>query len=307
VTAPANLPFSPTTYAPPPPQPVFTASMAGTAMRDVPYCLVDGVPLLMDVYLPAAAAAAGRLPVVVYIHGGRLMTGDKVNVVGPNAPIRGQVYSARGYVFASLNYRLAPAARLPDMVEDVKCAIRHLRARAAAYDINPDRIGIIGSSSGGYLVAMLGVTDASAGLEGQGAFDGVSSRVQAVVPEYPHVTYLEPPFSPAEQGSNDNALPAGATRELLVAMTPLTYVTPDDPPFAFFHGQADPLLTPARSEAMHKQLVAARVNSSFTLVRNAGHGWNDDAARLSGYSGPINPRRDQIEAQQLAFFDEHLK
>lgn len=170
----------------PPAQPLFTPSLLGKSQRDLTYCIVDGVELKMDVYYPPPPAS-GRFPAVVYIHGGQLIAGTKAAVMPPASAINGPAYTAHGYVFVSLDYRLGPEYKLPTMIEDVKCAIRHLRARAAAYNINPDRIGVIGTSSGGYLVAMLGVADASAGFEGKGAFEGVSSRVQAVVAEYPHL------------------------------------------------------------------------------------------------------------------------
>jgi acetyl esterase/lipase len=302
----ANSLFTPTTYAEPPAQPPYNSSLAGTAQRDVTYCVAEGIELKMDVYFPRRRAP-GTAPVVLYIHGGRLMSGDKRNIIGPTSSVNGPAYTAAGYVVASLNYRLAPDARLPDMIEDVKCAIRHLRARAGSYNIDPDHIGVIGTSSGAYLAALLGVADASAGFEGAGAFDGVSSRVQAVVLDFPHVDYTQPGFSAAEQESNDNALPVDAGQEFLVAMTAITHISPDDPPFSIYHGDADHVLSAARSEDMHKRLSGAGVTSSFTLVLNGGHGWQDDAPRKPGVTGPISPTRDDINAQQIAFFDEYLK
>jgi acetyl esterase/lipase len=245
--------------------------------------------------------------VIVYIHGGRLLSGDKRGVAGPEVSVNGPIYTAAGYVFVSLNYRLAPDARLPDMVEDVKCAIRHLRARAGAYKIDPDHIGVIGTSSGAYLAAMIGVADASAGFEGSGGFDGVSSRVQAVVLDFPHVDYTQPGFSPAEQESNDLALPPDPSQALILAVTPLSHISADDPPFAIYHGDADHVLSPARSEDMHKRLVSAGVTSSYVSVLNGGHGWQAAAPRRPGVTGPISPTRDEINAQQLAFFNEHLR
>jgi acetyl esterase/lipase len=193
------------------------------------------------------------------------------------------------------------------MVEDVKCAIRHLRMRARAYNIDPNRIGAIGLSSGAYLAAMLGVTDASAGFEGHGAFEGVSSRVQAVVAEYAHYDYLRPSYSGAEREEREAALPPDASQDFLRAVSVYTYVSADDPPFAIYHGDADPALDPAQSEEMNRRLQAAGVTSSFTLVKNGGHGWLANSPRKAGVTDALTPTGTAIVAQELDFFDRYLK
>ena len=109
-------------------------------LENVTYCTGGGVPLLMDIYLPAAARPGA--PAAIYVHGGRWIRGDKTEGSGADE-IPDLV--RRGFVVASINYRLGPRYRFPAQIEDVKCAVRYLRANAAAYHLNPQRIG--GSSA----------------------------------------------------------------------------------------------------------------------------------------------------------------
>src|ERR1051325_6303754 len=87
----------------------------------------------------------------------------------------------RGYLVASINYRLAPEHKFPAQIEDAKCSIRFLRAHAKEFHLDADRIGVFGGSAGGHLVAFPGTPDARGGLEGKGGGAEGSSRVQAVV------------------------------------------------------------------------------------------------------------------------------
>jgi acetyl esterase/lipase len=102
------------------------------------------------------------LPVTVYIHGGGWTAGDKGNGAG-TADM--QELLARGYLVVSLDYRLAPQYKWPSQITDVKCAIRHLRANAKQYQLDPNKVGVWGGSAGGHLVAMLGTTDKSTGFD----------------------------------------------------------------------------------------------------------------------------------------------
>ena len=126
----------------------------------------------LDLYLPEKAE--GRLPLVVWIHGGAWRAGSKEGC--PAVPL-----VAKGYAVASINYRFSQHAVFPAQIEDCKAAIRWLRANAAKYHIDPDHIGVWGSSAGGHLVAMLGTTGSVKELEGNGGNLDQSSRVQCVV------------------------------------------------------------------------------------------------------------------------------
>src|SRR5712692_6733292 len=142
-------------------------------------CTVGRVALTMNVWLPQGGTTPH--PLAVMVHGGGWEHGD----AGPSNRLSlvesGLV--GKGFVVASVNYRLAPQYVWPAQIEDVKCAIRYLRASAATYGIDPTRIGVWGGSAGGHLVAMLGTAGPSAGYD-VGQYLDQSSAVQAVVDEW---------------------------------------------------------------------------------------------------------------------------
>ena len=115
---------------------------------------------------------------MLWLHGGGWERGDK------NGSSGAKFLAAAGFVTASIYYRLSGEAKFPADLEDCKCAIRYLRANAAKFDLDPDRIGVAGASSGGHLALLLGMADEKAGLEGSGGWPNVSSRVRAVVSYY---------------------------------------------------------------------------------------------------------------------------
>ena len=144
----------------------------GQALTDVTYCSMDGQPQKMDLYFPGSG---GPWPVFLYVHGGGWNKGDKAEGAG------WRYLNEQGYLVVSVNYRLAAYnIKFPAMIEDVKCAVRSLRAHAGEYNLDPDHIGALGASAGGHLVALLGTSDRAAGWE-LGEYLDQSSRVQAVV------------------------------------------------------------------------------------------------------------------------------
>src|SRR4051794_19020127 len=156
-------------------RPLVSAKPART-QKDVVYGTSGRIQLRMDLYYSAAGLSPA--PVVLMFHGGGFYSGNKSQVA--ETKDFGELM-ARGYVVAGVGYRLSGVAPFPAAVQDAKAWVRHPRAKAARYGIDPDRIGAWGWSAGGTLAAMLGVTSASDGLEGDAGNAGVSSRVQAVV------------------------------------------------------------------------------------------------------------------------------
>lgn len=265
------------------------ADHASRVWRDVTYCTMDGVALTMDVYAPRNAA--GATPVVVYVHGGAWMSGDKSE--GTGAIMMPALLDA-GFTVATVNYRLAPQFTFPAMIEDVKCAIRSLRAHAGDYGIDPDRIGAWGGSAGGHLVSLLGTADASAGFD-VGEYLDYPSEVQAVVDMFGPAD-LTTLFPTGLEGLRDSVFDAFD----LALASPVTHVTPDDPPFLILHGDADPVVPIAQSEALFAQLQAAGVPVQFVRVQHAGHSFVPASAE------PISPSRAEITQLVVEFFTEQL-
>jgi|GEM_PF-1536169 len=262
---------------------------------DLTYCTVaDGVKLTMDVYQPKTTG--GAAPVVLYVHGGGWTGGDKSDGVGllfKEGLIR------RGYVMAAINYRLAPKYTFPSQIEDVKCAVRHLRANAAQYHIDPERIGAIGGSAGGHLVALLGAADQEAGWD-VGENGDQSSRVQAVVDMF-GPSDLQQMFAGSSRRYGQMIFNAASPDDpLLVKYSPVTYVTPDDPPFLILHGDRDEVVPLEQSQILFDTLKAAGVPVELVVVKNAGHSFRP-------VDGDIQPSIAELVRMVVKFFDQHLK
>lgn len=146
--------------------------------RDIEYGRTGDTPLFMNIVSPDPRPSRPA-PALLMIHGGGWGTGSREDMME-----RARMVARRGYVAASVGYRLARAAPFPAQLHDCKAAIRYLRAHAARHGIDPERIGAWGCSAGGHLAAMLGVTCGLAEFEGNGGHPDMSSAVQTVVDCY---------------------------------------------------------------------------------------------------------------------------
>jgi acetyl esterase/lipase len=264
-------------------------------LRDVTYCTNDGVDLKMDAFFPWKPA--GPSPVIMFVHGGGWVAGTKTGTPGMSYFLD---LARRGYTTFSIDYRLAPTYTFPANIVDVKCAVRHIRANAGEYNIDPNRVGAWGASAGGHLVALLGTSDQSAGWD-VGQYLDQSSRVNVVVDMY-GIHDLAAEYVVGNVRGLDRMV-FGASRPtdpILVKASPTAYITPDDPPFLILHGDMDPIVPITQSQILHDRLVAGGVSSVFVPVHNAGHGF-------SALGGPIDPPYATIAKTILGFFDEYLR
>jgi acetyl esterase/lipase len=200
-----------------------------------------------------------------------------------------------GFVAATVAYRFCPAHRFPAQVQDVKCAVRFLRAHAEEFHIDPERIGAVGFSAGAHLALMLGVMDSKDGLDDSGGSPGFSSKVQAVV-SYFAPTDLELPSSDETRPLLVDFL-GGAideNRDAYHRASPVNYLDGSDPPMLLFHGTGDPIVPPEHATRMAEAMQKAGVAGRVELIVGGGHGdWTKaEFARTS--------------AAMLAFFREHL-
>jgi acetyl esterase/lipase len=225
--------------------------------------------LTLDLFFPKSAGLK-PCPVAINVHGGAWSRGAKWN--GPGLIAMPELLK-RGYVFVSINYRLAPRYKFPAPIEDAKCAVRFLRAHAAQYHLDRNRIAALGGSAGGHIVGLLGTADPSAGFDLSGGWTNESSRVQAVVDMFgpSDLVYA------AEHGEGSLFLAKrvfgakSADDEVLRRASPVTYVSPDDPPFLLLHGQRDGIVPLIQSERLKAALERAGVTVEFVVVKNAGH------------------------------------
>ena len=255
----------------------------GGVEQDVAYCKIDGQEILMDVHFPAAG---GPWPGLVFVHGGGWSEGDKVPL--PVVP------TDAGYLTVSINYRMYPAYRFPAMIEDVKCAIRYLRAHANTYNLDPERIALIGHSAGAHLAALAGLTGESAGWD-VGPYREQSSQVQAVVP-LSGPSDLAQSFPVEIQALIHNVFGP----EQLACGSPVQYVHPKAPPFLIVHGDADPVVPVEQAHLLYDALVKAGAPVEKLILNNAGHG-------LEPLGGVMSPSVEEMFATILAFLATHLE
>lgn len=275
----------------------FDSSKLGTVERDITYCHAANVALKMDVYYPAKANAAAW-PAIVFVHGGAWMSGDKATTDGLR-DIPEMV--RRGYLVASVNYRLAPQFQFPAQIEDVKCAVRYLRAHAATYHFDPSRLGAWGASAGGHLVALLGLTDDKLWIEPNGEYADQTSRIQAVVDLYGPSDMTQ--VFPGASGLIDERVFGAVSKRdrRLAAASPVTYISPGAPPFLLIHGDQDDLVPLSQSEELYGRLKEASISVQLVVVKNAGHVF----APVDGKA--IDPSRARITQITADFFDSVLK
>ena len=265
-------------------------SAAITAERDVVYGTAQGTPLLLDLAMPGTGN--GPFPVVVFLHGGGWSEGNRQEM---NHFIEG--VAGLGYVGVTVEYRLVPAARFPAQIEDCKAAVRWLRANAAKFRINPERIGVVGFSAGGHLASMLGVTGKKDGLEGAGGNPGQPSRVQAVVSFFGLTDFSTRDWPrDLEKGVIEPFLGGSFADhgDEYRRASPITYVTRDAPPFLFFHGSEDKLVPVDQSKRLGEKLRNAGVFAEVNVLEGEGHGFTDAT-------------NQKTMRRMLDFLDAHLK
>jgi acetyl esterase/lipase len=238
--------------------------------------------LVLDVAAPLNATAR---PLVVMIHGGAWISGDKTDARPTEVILR---LAALGYVAASINYRLSVDGNdpFPAAVEDVRCAVRWLRANADSYGIDPSRVGVIGSSAGGHLALMLGTAGDVEGLDGSCPLTGAIDVAGAV--SFYGPTDLRP-GSPwgvgagllsAFLGDDPQNVP-----ELAELASPIAHVDATDHPHLLVHGGGDTLVLPEQSRSMQAAFEAVGVASTYLELASAPHAFDlisdDPALRTS--------------------------
>lgn len=279
--------------------------ISNVVYEQVPMRGYDNVAMKMDVLMPQKNE---KIPAIVFITGGGFINANKDSNIQQRMAL-----AEAGYVVASIEYRVAPTATFPQPVEDVKAAIRYLKANADKFNINPDKIGVIGESAGGYLSAMAGTTSGTKQFD-KGENLNQNSDIQAVADIYglSDLTRVGSDFSKEVQDAHKSA---GATEALWVngspvfggkdggiladkekakVANPITYISNNTPPFLLMHGDKDTTVSPSQTEILHRALVAHGIESTRYVVKGAQHGgvyW-------------IQPEVMQVV---IGFFDKHLK
>lgn len=265
------------------------ATTAQPQFADVAYASVSPAQVL-DIYLPEGD---GPFPLVILIHGGGFMMGDKSDASGADQLL------AAGYAVASVNYRLSSESLAPAQIEDLKAAVRFLRANAAQYKLNSEKFAAWGGSAGGSLAALLGTSCGAENLEGAelGNADQ-SSCIQAVVDWFGPTDFLQMdeqftgtscPANHNDASSPESLLVGGPIQdnpELVEAVNPITYVSENAPAFLIEHGTADCNVPPQQSQLLYDALSSTigTDNVSIQFIEGAGHGgsefWTDSNVEI---------------------------
>jgi acetyl esterase/lipase len=256
------------------------ASVAPT-YKDLAYATQSSAQKL-DLYIPATGS--GPFPVVVMVHGGGFMMGDKSDGTGLTGV---DPLLAAGYAVASINYRLSAEATYPAQIFDAKTSVRFLRANAAKYNLNPDKFGAWGASAGGNLVSLLGTTCGVPELEGAdlGHADQ-SSCVQAVVDWFGPIDFLkmDEQFAGTSCAANHNEASSPESKlvgdaiqtvpDKVKLTNPMNYLTAEDAPFFIENGTADCNIPPVQNKNFADALSAVIGADKVThkSLEGAGHG-----------------------------------
>ena len=268
-----------------------TAAAQSQVLRDIEYASVDGHSLQLDLYLPDAE----QPPLVLYIHGGSWKGGSRAR-----CPV--SWLTEQGYAVASISYRFSQQAIFPAQIHDCKAAVRWLRAHAQEYGYSVQRIAVAGTSAGGHLATMLGVTGGVAELEGTvGGNLQQSSRVDAVVDYYGPMDFVlrtrTQPHKTVAEGSPVRMLLGGPADQLVDKArlaSPAFHVTPDDVPLLIFHGGKDNTVLLPQSERIIAEYRQANLAVAMHVLPDSGHGGNEF------FTGENRPRL-------VSFLDQHLR
>lgn len=262
----------------------------GVAMKtDIEFGTGDGTPLYLDLY--TSESTKGPAPGLLLFYGGSWQGGRKDQL-----RVYAQYFAQHGYVVATPQYRVKKEGLWPKSIQDAKCAVRWMRARAAENGVDPERIGVMGNSAGGYLALMVAYTAGVEEFEGTGGNPDQSSAVQAVVDIYGPTDFTDPDRRDHEllraymNGTYDQD-PARFEKA-----SPVRYVTEKSPPTCVIHGTVDMLVPIHQSDWLVEKLKEKGVPHHYSRIDGWPHAMDAVLA--------VN---NHTRALIVNFFDRHLK
>jgi len=274
-----------------------TADDGYSVRRGVVYNHPARKPLKLTIFSPNDGTE--KHPAVLLIHGGGWLFGTRYQL-----DWYGRQLARHGYVAATIDYRMMPRYAFPDCLHDCKLGVMWLRSNAAAYGIDPERIGALGNSAGGHLTALLGATKPEDGLEPAGAA-GVSSSIRAAVVLYgvSDMSYYRNPTGYIRLfGVTSQFIKNFVTRDYhgegdaFDAASPVHYADESMCPTLFIHGTKDNLVPYGQTVAFYNQLRRLGVPTRLITVCH-GH----------AFDFLVPGARARIFPDILEFLDTHLK
>ncbi len=262
--------------------------------RNVVFGMYSGLALLMDVYYPENPNGYGIIHITGSNWSRRFSYDARMINHNRHVKMQGEALVAAGYTLFSINHRAAPRFTYPAAVEDAQRAVRFIRYHADKYEINPERIGAIGGSSGGHLVCMLGVLDGTEIPADDTPINRMSSKVQCVIANAAPTSFLEGTNGDSFLGFVRRDRPSTIEYKIAQEASPIFHVSPDDPPILLVHGDADEIVPLWHSQNMYKKLIEMNVVAKLHVVEGGAHG-----------PGLVDTPRWKSEF--VSWMDEHLK
>jgi acetyl esterase/lipase len=246
----------------------------------------------LQLNLARPSSGDGPFPAILCIHGGGFRAGTREGYDALCIKL-----AEKGYVAATVTYRLAPRYKFPAAIHDTKAAVRWLRANAATYKINPERIGVMGGSAGGHLAQFLGVTAHMPRFEGDGGNLNQSSSVTCVVNFFGPSDFTKSYGKSVDAGEVLPLWLGGnleTARPLHIQASPLYWVTPAAAPTLCIHGTEDNYVAHEQAVWLVDRLKAATVEAELLTLTGAGHGFKGRDAEIA-------------DRAMFDFFDRKLK
>lgn len=259
--------------------------------KDVVYGRKFGTALTMDVMTPKSGANGAAL--IWVVSGGWISNHDYVSPRGV------EEYLRRGYTCFAVVHACQPRFTIPEVLEDMNRSVRFIRSNVERFKIDPNKIGVTGGSAGGHLSLMLGVAGGPGKEKEKDPIDRASSRVQAVACFFPPTDFLNwgkpgrdviavleeelknfrPPFDYVEKDRETNQFRVITDRDRRLRISrqisPITHVSPDDPPTLIISGVTDKLVPIQQSRDMVHRLKQSGVEAVLIEREGVGHGWEN--------------------------------
>jgi acetyl esterase/lipase len=257
---------------------------------DVVYGHKDGLAMTFDVLKPKAKANGAA--VIFMVSGGWVSTYSPPQ----QTATRFKDLLDKGFTVIALRHGSSPKYLIPDIVADVRRAVRFIRFNAKQWSIDPNRLGVYGGSAGGHLSLVIGTAPDNGDPNAREEFMKESNRVASVVAYFPPVDLrpLARGRNPQPNGTVTDRFPAlNFEKEKAADYSPIVHVTPDDPPTLLIHGDKDELVPIINSKIIHEAFQKNNVKTQFITIEGAGHGFRgEDAVRAT--------------AAMVAWFEETL-
>jgi len=282
------------------------AQNSDSVIPDVVYGHKAGMALTMDIFMPPGEP--NGVGILNMVSGGWVSRWTDPETARP----RYEALLDRGFTVIAVRHGSSPRFNVPEAYADVRRAVRFVRLHAPHFGIDPDRLGVYGGSAGGHLSLMLGLASDGGDPDATDEVLRMSSRVAAVVAYYPPVdlrSWAGPnegfPAKLPEDGlffAQGVMVPGAADRfvalefenDLGASVSPILYVSSDDPPTLLVHGDADALVDLNNSELMHSALLSTGIETSLVVIAGAGHGFRSEADRTQAMDALVG------------WFEEHL-